>query len=273
MILRRVNERSPRGASTEPVWRKASLCGSPPNGKIGIAIYAQLSRNLLGLAHSLLFKVFSSNFLCLESVISRNNTSKFVNEAGLSRRQMLGMSGAALGSALLSGLMPPVTMRPVAAAAVPVNQTKKADQTGAVGFVLSHEQFPVNQLVELGQTADAAGFDSYWTSDHFHPWQDDEAHAGQAWVTLAALGQLTKVAFGTGVTCPTFRYRPAIVAEAFASLGLLYPGRVFLGVETGEALNEVPGGGRLGEVSRTRGASDRSRYDHQEVVGGRLGHF
>src|ERR1051326_5327570 len=116
-----------------------------------------------------------------------------------------------------------------------------------IGFVLSHEQFPVPQLVELGVQAEQAGFHAIWTSDHFHPWQDNEGHAGFAWVTLAALGQRTqRILMGTGVTCPTYRYRPQLVAEAFASLGLLYPGRIFLGVGAGEALNEVPAGGGWG---------------------------
>jgi F420-dependent hydroxymycolic acid dehydrogenase len=109
----------------------------------------------------------------------------------------------------------------------------------AIGFVLSHEQFPVPRLLDLGVAAEKAGFDMVWTSDHFLPWQDNQGHVGQAWITLAALGQkMGRIAFGTGVTCPTYRYHPAIVAQAFATLGLLYPGRVFLGVGTGEAINE-----------------------------------
>jgi len=120
----------------------------------------------------------------------------------------------------------------------------------AVGFVLSHEQFPGPDLIEFGAAADNAGFDTIWASDHFHPWQDNEGHSGLAWVTLAAVGQrAAKVGFGTGVTCPTYRYRPTIVAEAFASLGLLYPGRIFLGVGTGEALNEQPSGGGWGKYT------------------------
>ncbi|MCB0109118.1 MAG: TIGR03557 family F420-dependent LLM class oxidoreductase [Caldilineaceae bacterium] len=116
-----------------------------------------------------------------------------------------------------------------------------------IGFVLSHEQFPAPQLVELGVAAEEAGFDMVWTSDHFHPWMHNQGHAGQAWVTLAALGQRTKrIRFGTGVTCPTYRYQPTIVAQAFASLGVLYPERVFLGVGTGEALNELPASGEWG---------------------------
>ncbi len=116
-----------------------------------------------------------------------------------------------------------------------------------IGYVLSHEQFPVPALVDCAVAAERAGFDAVWTSDHFHPWQDNEGHAGYAWVTLAAVGQRTqRVQYGTAVTCPTYRYRPAEVAEAFASLSLLNPGRVFLGVGTGEALNEVPAGGGWG---------------------------
>jgi TAT-translocated FGD2 family F420-dependent dehydrogenase len=124
--------------------------------------------------------------------------------------------------------------------------------TPRVGFVLSHEQFPATRLVELGVAAENAGFDALWTSDHFHPWQDNQGHSGQAWITLAAIGQRTRrIPFGTGVTCPTFRYRPAVVAQAFASLAVLSPGRVFLGVGSGEALNEVPSGGGWGDA-RTR---------------------
>lgn len=88
-----------------------------------------------------------------------------------------------------------------------------------------------------------AGLDAIWASDHFQPWQDNQGHCSFAWVTLAAVGQRTKrFLMDTGVTCPTYRYRLQIVAEAFASLGQLYPGCLFLGVGTGEALNEIPGG-------------------------------
>lgn len=108
-----------------------------------------------------------------------------------------------------------------------------------IGYVLSHEQFRQPELLEIGVAAEQAGFDMLWTSDHIHPWQDNQGHAGHAWITLAALGQRTqRIPFGTGVTCPTYRYHPAVVAHAFASLGVLYPGRVFLGVGSGEALNE-----------------------------------
>jgi F420-dependent hydroxymycolic acid dehydrogenase len=108
-----------------------------------------------------------------------------------------------------------------------------------VGFQLAHEQFRVPELVELGTAADQAGFDLLAVSDHFQPWQANEGHSGQAWVTMSAIGQRTKrIRMGTTVTCPTFRYNPAVVAEGFASLSLLYPGRIFLGIGSGEALNE-----------------------------------
>src|SRR5258708_39577844 len=116
-----------------------------------------------------------------------------------------------------------------------------------IGLELSHEQFPITQLVDLGVQAEQAGFASVWADDHFEPGQDNQGRCSLAWVTLAALGQRTqRILMGTGVACPSYRYRPQIVAQAFASLGLLYPGRVFLGVGAGEAVNEIPGGGGWG---------------------------
>jgi TAT-translocated FGD2 family F420-dependent dehydrogenase len=108
-----------------------------------------------------------------------------------------------------------------------------------IGFMLPHEQFAVPELLELGIAAERAGFDLLATSDHLQPWQSNEGHAGEAWVTMGALGQRTqRVWMGTTVTCPTFRYNPAVVAEAFASMSQLTPGRIFLGIGSGEALNE-----------------------------------
>ena len=132
-----------------------------------------------------------------------------------------------------------------------------------IGYVLSDEQFPITQLVQLGEAAERAGFDAVWSSDHFQPWQDNEGHSAFAWLTLAAVGQRTRnVIMGTGVTVPIYRYRPAIVAQGFASLGLLYPGRIFLGVGTGEAINEEAATGESesskegsGESSPSGGAS------------------
>jgi TAT-translocated FGD2 family F420-dependent dehydrogenase len=116
-----------------------------------------------------------------------------------------------------------------------------------IGYVAPHEQFPVPLLLETAVLAEQAGFDATWASDHFHPWQDNQGHSGHAWLTLAALTQRTRtLLMGTGVTCLSFRNNPAIVAQAFATLGILAPGRVFLGAGTGEAVNEVPPGGGWG---------------------------
>ncbi len=110
---------------------------------------------------------------------------------------------------------------------------------GMISFMLAHEQFPAPELIRLGAAAESAGFDMISTSDHFQPWQANERHAGHAWVTLGALGQRTqRIWMGPTVTCPTLRYSPAVVAEAFATLSVLYPGRIFLGLGSGEALNE-----------------------------------
>src|ERR1700758_4716062 len=108
-----------------------------------------------------------------------------------------------------------------------------------VGFVLSHEQFRTDQLVAQARAAEAAGFQYVWASDHIQPWQDNEGHSMFPWLTLALVGNNTnRISFGSGVTCPTYRYHPATVAQAFASLAILNPGRVFLGLGTGERLNE-----------------------------------
>ncbi len=174
----------------------------------------------------------------------------------INRRELLKMAGIGAGALLLPGSLPSgiLEAKATSTSAAPVQQTRKVDQQYAIGYILSTEQWPVDQLLEQALAAEAAGFDAVWSSDHFHPWQNNEGHAGQAWILLSAIGQRTKnIFFGTGVTCPTFRYRPAIVAEAFASLSRLYPGRVFLGTGTGEALNEQPSGGGWGKYPERAG--------------------
>jgi len=119
-----------------------------------------------------------------------------------------------------------------------------------VGVVLSHEQFRTDQLVAQAQAAECAGFQYVWASDHIQPWQDNEGHSMFPWLTLALVGNSTsRISFGTGVTCPTYRYHPAVVAHAFASLAILNPGRVFLGVGTGERLNEQATTNTFGKYS------------------------
>ena len=174
-------------------------------------------------------------------------SSTLVDEdfADASRRRMLksalltaayaGLPAAAVATARDGGAAAPST----AAAARPKTSHPGALPTGMVAFMLAHEQFPVPELIRLGASAESAGFDLLATSDHFQPWQANERHAGQAWVTLGALGQRTqRVWMGPTVTCPTLRYNPAVVAQAYATLSVLYPGRIFLGLGSGEALNE-----------------------------------
>lgn len=113
-----------------------------------------------------------------------------------------------------------------------------------VGFMLAHEQFSVPDLVRLAETAARSGFDMLATSDHFQPWQANEGHSGAAWVTMGAMaGRIRDAWMGTTVTCPTLRYHPSVVAEAFATLSQLHPARVFLGAGSGEALNEQAAAG------------------------------
>jgi coenzyme F420-dependent glucose-6-phosphate dehydrogenase len=112
-----------------------------------------------------------------------------------------------------------------------------------LGYKASAEQFHPQRLLDLAVAAESAGFDSVWTSDHFQPWRHTDGHAPNALVWLGAVTQATKrVTLGTSVLTPSFRYNPAVVAQAFATLSCLAPGRMILGVGTGESLNEVPVG-------------------------------
>lgn len=110
-----------------------------------------------------------------------------------------------------------------------------------LGYKASAEQFGPKELADFGVLAEQAGFDSVFVSDHLQPWRHDGGHAPAALPWLGALGARTeKIIMGTSVLTPTFRYHPAVIAQAFATLGLLFPGRVILGVGSGESLNEVP---------------------------------
>lgn len=110
-----------------------------------------------------------------------------------------------------------------------------------LGYKASNEQFPPGELLKYSVLAEEMGFDSVFVSDHLQPWRHDGGHAPFAMSWLGALGARTeRITIGTSVLTPTFRYHPAIVAQAFATLGCLYPGRVVLGMGTGESMNEVP---------------------------------
>jgi coenzyme F420-dependent glucose-6-phosphate dehydrogenase len=113
-----------------------------------------------------------------------------------------------------------------------------------LGYKASAEQFPPRELLDFAIYAEAVGFDSIMVSDHFQPWRHTDGHAPFSFAWMGALGERTSRAIiGTSVVTPTFRYHPAIVAQAIGTLGTLYPGRVILGVGTGESLNEVPATG------------------------------
>jgi coenzyme F420-dependent glucose-6-phosphate dehydrogenase len=108
-----------------------------------------------------------------------------------------------------------------------------------IGYKASAEQFGPSDLVDLAVLADDRGLDSVWVSDHFQPWRDQGGHAPASLAFLAAAGARTEhVIFGTSVLTPTLRYNPAVIAQTFATLGCLTPGRIILGVGTGEAMNE-----------------------------------
>jgi coenzyme F420-dependent glucose-6-phosphate dehydrogenase len=109
-----------------------------------------------------------------------------------------------------------------------------------LGYKASAEQFGPRPLLNFAIEAERVGFDSVWISDHFQPWRHTDGHAPFAFAWLAALGERTqRIEMGTSVLTPTFRYPPAVVAQAFGTLGCLAPGRVALGVGAGESLNEV----------------------------------
>ncbi len=113
-----------------------------------------------------------------------------------------------------------------------------------IGYKASAEQFGPRELLEFSVHAEKVGFDSIMVSDHFQPCRHTNGHAPYSLGWLGALGERTSRAIiGTSVLTPTFRYHPSIVAQAFATLGLLCPGRVILGIGTGESLNEVPATG------------------------------
>ncbi|HEY2590166.1 MAG TPA: LLM class flavin-dependent oxidoreductase, partial [Steroidobacteraceae bacterium] len=110
-----------------------------------------------------------------------------------------------------------------------------------IGYKASAEQFGPRELLEFGELAERLGYDSVFVSDHFQPWRHTGGHAPFSLAWLGALGARTsRILLGTSVLTPTFRYQPAIIAQAFATLGSLYPRRVILGLGSGEALNETP---------------------------------
>ncbi len=121
------------------------------------------------------------------------------------------------------------------------------------GWKASAEQFGPRDLVDWTQQAERLGFEIAALSDHFQPWRHTTGHAPNALAWLGAAGQATdQITLGTSVLTPTLRYHPSIIAQAFGTLGVLSPGRVFLGVGTGESLNETPATGAAWPTGKER---------------------
>jgi coenzyme F420-dependent glucose-6-phosphate dehydrogenase len=110
---------------------------------------------------------------------------------------------------------------------------------GMLGYAAMFEQFSPNDLLKWSRMAEDTGFGGVMASDHFHPWTPSQGQSGFVWAWMGALGaQTSRVRFGPGVTAPGFRYHPAILAQASATLAAMFPGRFWLGIGAGEALNE-----------------------------------
>jgi G6PDH family F420-dependent oxidoreductase len=109
---------------------------------------------------------------------------------------------------------------------------------GILGYAASFEQFHPTDLLNYSRQAEKAGFGAVMASDHFHPWVPSQGHSAFVWSWMGALGAQTNLRFGTGVTPPGYRYHPAIIAQAAATLEAMFPGRFYLGLGAGEALNE-----------------------------------
>jgi coenzyme F420-dependent glucose-6-phosphate dehydrogenase len=108
-----------------------------------------------------------------------------------------------------------------------------------IGYAAMLEQFHPTDLLDWCEQAEAAGFSAgFMVSEHFHPWTPQQGNAAFAWTFMGALGQRTSLPIGVAVTTPGFRYHPAVIAHAAATMGAMYPGRFWLGLGAGEALNE-----------------------------------
>ena len=118
-----------------------------------------------------------------------------------------------------------------------------------IGYAAMLEQFHPTELLDYCAAAEDAGFTAgFMVSEHFHPWTPQQGQSAFAWSFMGALGTRTSLPFGTAVTCPGFRYHPAVIAHAAATLGAMFPGRFWLGLGAGEALNEHIMGGEWPEI-------------------------
>ncbi len=132
-----------------------------------------------------------------------------------------------------------------------------------IGYAAMLEQFGPTELLDWCAQAEAAGFSAgFMVSEHFHPWTPEQGNAPFAWSFMGALGQRTSLPFGVGVTCAGFRYHPAVIAHAAATLGAMYPGRFWLGLGAGEALNEHVVGGAWPEI----GVRSQMMFEAVELI-------
>src|SRR6201995_2563190 len=131
-----------------------------------------------------------------------------------------------------------------------------------LGYKASAEQFAPRELVELAVAAEGHGMDSATVSDHFQPWRHEGGHAPFSLAWMTAVGERTqRITLGTSVLTATFRYNPAVIAQAFATMGCLYPDRIMLGIGTGEALNDVAVTGMVWPEFKERFARMREAID------------
>lgn len=107
-----------------------------------------------------------------------------------------------------------------------------------IGYFLSCEEFGPLELVNQARMAEAAGFEGFWISDHYHPWNDEQGQSPFVWSVIGGLSQITDLPVTTAVTCPTMRIHPAVIAQAAATSAVMLEGRFRFGIGTGEALNE-----------------------------------
>jgi G6PDH family F420-dependent oxidoreductase len=132
-----------------------------------------------------------------------------------------------------------------------------------IGYAAALEQFHPTDLLDWCAQAEAAGFSAgFMVSEHFHPWTPHQGQSAFAWSFMGALGLRTSLRFGSAVTCPGFRYHPAVIAHAAATLGAMFPGRFWLGLGAGEALNEHVIGGEWPEI----GVRSAMMFEAIEVI-------
>jgi coenzyme F420-dependent glucose-6-phosphate dehydrogenase len=132
-----------------------------------------------------------------------------------------------------------------------------------IGYAAMLEQFHPTDLLDWCAQAETAGFSAgFMVSEHFHPWTPQQGQSAFAWSFMGALGTRTSLPFGTAVTCPGFRYHPAVIAHAAATLGAMFPGRFYLGLGAGEALNEHVVGGVWPEV----GVRSAMMFESIEII-------